>query len=82
MDEDQVRLYNFLKHYKLEHYSDKFEDIGVKKISHLKDVDDQDMMDMGMKRPEIQRIKKKLGEHFSAMGKIKVYIDITSTHIY
>ena len=72
MDKEESRLYNFLKHYNLEQYYDGFVKLGVVKVAHLKDVDDHDLTEIGMQRPEKIRLKKKVEENFSTMGKFKV----------
>lgn len=73
-EKEKVRFYNFLKRYDLDHYYDNFIKIGVCKISHLKDVDENDLKGIGLHKPERNRLKKKLEENFSIMGKFKVII--------
>lgn len=74
--EEEERLYNFLKHYSLEQYHESFVKLGVVKIAHLKDVDDEDLTNIGMQRPEKIRLKKKVEENFSTMGKFKVIVAV------
>ena len=69
---EQQRFYNFLQHYDLHKYHQKFLQMGVSKISHLKAVDDATLEQMGLSRPERNRLHKKLDENFSVSGKLKV----------
>lgn len=71
-DTEAQRFFNFLQHYGLQKYHQKFLDMGVLKISHLKDVDDGDLEQVGLSRPERARLRKKLENNFSLTGKLKV----------
>ena len=73
-EKEKARFYNFLKRYDLDRYYDKLIKVGVCKISHLKDVEENDLMEIGMHKPERIRLKKKFEENFSTMGKLKVII--------
>ena len=71
-DSESQRFFNFLQHYDLQRYHQKFLDMGVRKISHLKDVDDDDLELVGLSRPERSRLRKKLEKNFSLTGKLMV----------
>ena len=72
MADDSEKFYNFLQRYDLHRYHQKFVDMGVRKISHLKDVDDSDLELVGLSRPERSRLRKKLEMNFSFAGKLRV----------
>ena len=72
MWKEQQRFYNFLQHYDLHKYHQKFLAEGVSRISHLKALDDKDLEEIGLSRPERNRLFKKLDENFSLPGLIKV----------
>ena len=72
MWKEQQRFYNFLQHYELHKYHQKFLAAGVSRISHLKSLDDKDLEEVGLSRPERNRLFKKLDENFSLPGLIKV----------
>ena len=72
MWKEQQRFYNFLQHYELHKYHQKFLAAGVSRISHLKPLDDKDLEEVGLSRPERNRLFKKLDENFSLPGLIKV----------
>ena len=72
MAEDSEKFYNFLQRYDLHRYHQKFVDMGVRKISHLKDVDDNDLELVGLSRPERSRLRKKLENNFSFAGRLRV----------
>ena len=72
MDEDQVKFYNFLKHYNLDQYHNSFVKLGVSKIAHLKHISEDDLIQIGLQRPERARLHKKIEENFSTVGKLKV----------
>ena len=72
MWKEQQRFYNFLQHYELHKYHQKFLAAGVSRISHLKALDDKDLEEVGLSRPERNRLFKKLDENFSLPGLIKV----------
>ena len=78
MDDDQVRFYNFLKHYSLDQYHDSFVKLGVSKIAHLKHISEDDLIQIGLQRPERARLHKKIEENFSTVGKLKVKISVLS----
>ena len=69
---EQQRFYNFLQHYDLHKYHQRFLRMGVTRISHFKDVTDSDLNAVGLSPPEKTRLRKKLEENFSTTGKIKV----------
>lgn len=72
MWKEQQRFYNFLQHYDLHKYHQRFLAAGVSRISHLKVMDDKDLENVGLTRPERNRLYKKLEENFSISGLIKV----------
>ena len=79
-DDDQQRFLTFLRGIDLSHYHQSFVKEGVKKISHLKHVDDKDLENIGLTRPERNRLKKKLETEFSAIHKLfKVASLVVST---
>ena len=69
---DQQRFYNFLQHYDLHRYHQRFLRMGVTRISHFKDVTDADLDAVGLTPPEKTRLRKKLEENFSTKGRLKV----------
>ncbi len=69
---EKAKFFNFLKHYDLSEYHDSFLKHGVRKLSHLKHTTDEDLKEIGLRRPEISRLKKKMEENFSTFGKFKV----------
>lgn len=71
-DDEQQRLQNFLRYYDLGQYYQGFVNMGVIKLSYLRDVDDADLDKLGLSRPERNRLKKKLESHYSTFGKLKV----------
>ena len=75
---DQQRFYNFLQHYDLHKYHQRFLRMGVTRLSHFKDVTDADLDAVGLTRPEKTRLRKKLEQNFSTKGKLKV----SSVHFY
>jgi activated CDC42 kinase 1 len=68
---EQQRFYNFLQHYDLHKYHQRFLRMGVRKLTHFKDVTDADLDAVGLTPPEKTRLRKKLDENFSTAGKIK-----------
>lgn len=68
----EQRFYNFLQYYDLHKYYRRLTGMGVTRISHLKVVDDETLEQIGMSRPERNRLRKKLEENFSTSGKLKV----------
>ena len=72
-DVEKVKFYNFLKHYDLSEHRDSFSRHGVHKLSHLKHTTDEDLKEIGLRRPEIARLNKKMEENFSTFGKFKVH---------
>ena len=56
----QVReLYDFLAEAELQHYYSAFRtNLKVNTIAQLKYVEDEDLVDLGMTRPEMRRLKK------------------------
>ena len=71
---EQQRFYNFLQHYDLHKYHQRFLRMGVTRISHFKDVSDPDLDAVGLSAPEKTRLRKKLDQNFSARGKLKVCV--------
>ena len=73
---EQRRLFNFLKRYDLHQYHKAFLENGVKRLTHLKDVaQDDDSLDMvGLSRPERMRLRKKVKENVQWMGRMKVRV--------
>lgn len=69
---EQQRFFNFLQHYDLHKYHQRFLRMGVRRISHFKDVSDADLDAVGLTPPEKTRLRKKLDENFSTTGKLKV----------
>ena len=69
---EQQKFFNFLQHYDLHKYHQAFLNRGVSRISHLKAVDEKDLRDIGLSRPESSRLKKKLEKNFSVTGKLVV----------
>ncbi len=69
---EQHRFYNFLQHYDLQQYHQRFLEKGVSKVSHLKTVDEVCLEEIGLSRPERIRLMKKMEENFSLHGKLKV----------
>ena len=52
-------FYEFLVEAELQHYYDSFKnDLKVSSVPQLKYVEDEDLVDMGMTKPEIRRLKK------------------------
>ena len=52
-------LYDFLVEAELQHYYNSFQqELKVTNVSQLKYVEDDDLVDMGMTKPEIRRLKK------------------------
>ena len=52
-------LYEFLLEAELPHYYQGFRsDLKVTTVPQIKYVEDEDLVDMGMSRPEIRRLKK------------------------
>ena len=70
---EQQRFYNFLQHYDLLKYHQRFQRMGVLRLTHFKDVTDADLDAVGLTPPEKTRLRKKLDENFSVAGKLKVY---------
>ena len=71
---EQQRFFNFLQHYGLHRYHQRFLQMGVTRITHFKDVSDADLDAVGLSPPEKTRLRKKLDENFSTTGKIKVCV--------
>lgn len=69
---EQQRFYNFLQRYDLLKYYQRFQRMGVRRLTHFKDVTDADLDAVGLTPPEKTRLRKKLDENFSVTGKIKV----------
>ena len=69
---EQQRFFNFLQHYQLHRYHQRFLQMGVRRLTHFKDVTDADLDAVGLKPPEKARLWKKLDENFSTKGKIRV----------
>ena len=69
---EQQRFYNFLQHYDLHKYHQRFIKMGVLRLTHFKDVTDADLDAVGFTPPEKTRLRKKLDENFSKKGKLKV----------
>ena len=76
---DQQRFYNFLQHYDLHKYHQRFSKMGVLRLNHFKDVTDADLDAVGLTPPEKTRLRKKLEENFSKKGKIMVRDLATTT---
>ena len=67
-------LYEFLVAAELQQYYNSFRsDLKVTTIPQLKYVDDEDLIEMGMSKPEIRRLKKFFKKECpqGALGKIK-----------
>lgn len=72
-ESEKVKFMNFLKHYDLAKHHESFvKKLGVHKVSHLKHTKDEDLKEIGLTRPEIARLKQKMKENFSTVGKLKV----------
>lgn len=71
-DKKEIEFLNFLKKYDLDQYHERLKRLGVKKISHLQHVKDDDLAEVGMTKPERQRLLGKYEKHFSKLGKFKV----------
>ena len=69
---EQHRFYNFLQHYELHKYHQRFLQMGVRRLSHFKDVTDADLDAVGLTPPEKTRLWKKLDQNFSVGGRIRV----------
>lgn len=69
---EQQRFYNFLQRYDLLKYHQRFLKMGVRRLTHFKDVTDPDLDAVGLTPPEKTRLRKKWDEHFSTKGKIIV----------
>ena len=69
---EQQRFYNFLQHYDLHKYHQRFLKMGVLRLSHFRDVTDADLDAVGLTPPEKTRLRKKLDENFSTKGRIRV----------
>lgn len=69
---DKVLFHSFLRYYDLVPYYEGFVQMGVLKISHLKDVSDADLTQLGLSGPERTRLRKKADKNFSTSGKLKV----------
>ena len=79
-------LYEFLVEAELQHYFQSLkDDLKVTKVSMLKYVAEEDMLDMGMTKPEIRRLNKFYRKEFpqGAFGKIRKVgdssLDVTMT---
>ena len=75
-DKKEIEFLNFLTKYDLGHYYERLKSEGVWKISHLQHVVAEDLDKIGMSRPERQRLLGKYEQHFSKLGKIKVWFDL------
>lgn len=69
---EKQRFFNFLQHYKLERYHGPLVERGVSRISHLKTVDDRDLLQIGFSLSEMNRLRRKLDENFSITGRLIV----------
>lgn len=72
--QEQEKLFNFLKKYDLQNYYSKFLQSGVRRLNHLKDVagDEDSLSEIGLTRVERNRLKTKVKENLSRMGKMMV----------
>jgi len=68
----EAEFLNFLTKYDLEKYHQGFINEGVKKIEHLGHIKEEDLANIGLTRPERQRLLDKYERHFSKLGKFKV----------
>ncbi len=67
-------LYEFLLEAELQHYYNSFKnELKVTSVPQIKYVEDEDLVDMGMSKPEIRRLKKFFKRECpqGAFGKIK-----------
>lgn len=67
-------LHNFLVEAELEHYYSALKnELKISVLAHLKYVKDEDLMNVGMTKPEIRRLKKYYRKEMpqGAIGKIK-----------
>ena len=69
---EQQRFYNFLQRYDLHKYHQRFQRMGVRRLTHFKDVTDADLDAVGLTPPEKARLRKKWEENFSTKGRIVV----------
>ena len=61
-------LLSWLEDIDVEEYEEKFNDIGVKKLKHLKDVEKKHLLAMGMKELEVTRFLKKQQSAFEELN--------------
>ena len=67
-------LYEFLAEAELQHYYSSFHnDLKINNVGQLKYVEEEDLLDMGMSKPEIRRLKKFFKKECpqGAFGRIK-----------
>ena len=75
-------LFEFLKDAELEHYYNGFKsDLKVTTVQQIKYVEDEDLQDLGMTKPEMRRLKKFYKKEcpHSTFSKIKKVSQYTST---
>ena len=78
-------LYEFLVAAELQQYYNSFRsDLKVTTIPQLKYVDDEDLIEMGMSKPEIRRLKKFFKKECpqGALGKIKRVSSISIVYMH
>ncbi|XP_074655851.1 activated Cdc42 kinase-like isoform X2 [Tubulanus polymorphus] len=74
-------LYEFLQEAELEHYYNTFKtELKINNVSQLKYVEEEDLVEMGMSKPEIRRLRKFFKKECpqGALGKIKKKISMRS----
>ena len=72
-------LYEFLTEAELQHYFNSFKnDLKVTSVPQIKYVEEEDLLDMGMSKPEIRRLKKFFKRECpqGALGKIKKVCEV------
>ena len=72
-------FYDFLVEAELQHYYNSFQtELKVTNVSQLKYVEDEDLVDMGMTKPEIRRLKKFFKKECpqGTFGKLKKVITV------
>ena len=78
-------FYDFLVEAELQHYYNSFQtELKVTNVSQLKYVEDEDLSDMGMTKPESRRLKKFFRKEcpqgtFGKLKKVRTYLLVVSS---
>lgn len=79
-------LHDFMEEAELDHYYNAIKDqLKINTIHQLKYVEEDDLTDIGMTKPEMRRLKKMYKKEFppGALGKLKkVDISYSPNHIF